>query len=315
MHDSNAPKSQYYKVCLWVGTHLWGQTSNLWETEILHGSHQYCNLWILVWISQSTWIKLWGQQMLHCSVAIFISYLTARTTPKCWSFISKLRFRIQPIFSDTSLLQPDMTSFYGILSVAMTQAWSLSLVQRTMLGGSPYRGCLAHTGSLHLTAWWHRNLELFVVPYMTPQEWKRASERSGADEGVQSTRRNIKVTAKHPWWRTLSKPLQRYQLQQPFITGRQVVRRAHKMFCSLASALPRYHMTAIKGREEKNNLSSLNTFFQTPLNGIFSNYILLKAIDKLTQFPICPFIFFFPCAGKFWQVTAVGRGYWKGRRR
>jgi len=58
--------------------------------------------------------------------------------------------------------------------------------------------------------------------------------------------------------------------------------------------------TAIKVREgKKNNLSSLNTFFQTPLNGIFSNYILLKAKDKLTQFPICPFIFFFPCAGKF----------------
>ena len=77
------------------------------------------------------------------------------------------------------------------------------------------------------------------------------------------------------------------------------MRRAHKMFCSLASALPRYHTTAIKGREEKNNLSSLNTFFQTPLNDIFSNYILVKAIDKLTQFPICPFIFFFPVLASF----------------
>lgn len=77
------------------------------------------------------------------------------------------------------------------------------------------------------------------------------------------------------------------------------MRIVHKAFYSLSSALPRYHTLLLKSEKKKNNLSSLNTFFQTPLNGIFSNYIFLKAKDKLTQFPICPFIFIFPCAGKF----------------
>lgn len=104
-------------------------------------------------LSMSLTKHIGGQQTLHCSVSTLISYLTARAMPKHWSIISKLRFRIWPIFSDTPLAQPDVASFYGILSVAMTQAWSLSLVQRTMLGGSPYRGFLAHTGSLHLTTW------------------------------------------------------------------------------------------------------------------------------------------------------------------
>lgn len=73
--------------------------------------------------------------------------------------------------------------------------------------------------------------------------------------------------------------------------------------CSVLFLLPFKGITPLLLKWEKkkpNNLSSLNTFFQATLNGIFSNYILLKAIDKLTQFPICPFLhFLFPLC---WQV-------------
>lgn len=197
----------------------------------------------------------------------------------------------------------------------MTQAWSFSLVQRTTLGGSPYRGflctyrfpsplCMVTQKPLAL-CWTIYDSSRVKASIRKERGWWRGSE----------PKKEYKGHCKTPVIKDAVKATAKISASAALHHRRKLVRRAHKMFCSLASALPRYHTTTIKGREEKNNLSSLNTFFQTPLNGIFSNYILLKAIDKLTQFPICPFIFFFPCAGKFWQVTAVGPGYWKGRRR
>lgn len=191
--------------------------------------------------------------MLHCSTATFISCLKARAVPKYWSFISKTRFRIQPVSSDMTLFQPDVTSFYITLSAAGTQGWSLSLVKRTMLGASPSRSFLARAGFLHLRMVPQKPRALCCAVYDASRvkarvekewNWWRSSEHKEEHER----------TAEHPRKRALSRPLQRYLLQQPVITGRQLVRRAHNMVCSLAAARPGYLTTAIKAGEEKKTI-------------------------------------------------------------